>query len=85
VAGSKEFTMIAEFDWSVLFETPFGWLSIVAVVGLIGSVVASIGRNWRKVRESEHLVSLKQSMVDRGMSAEEIERVLNAGRPVKSA
>jgi hypothetical protein len=33
------------------------------------------------VRESEHQAALKQSMIERGMSADEIERVMNAGRP----
>lgn len=76
--------VLAEFDWSVLFSNPFGWLSVAVVAGVIGSIVGSIATNWRKVRESELMISLKQSMIDRGMSAEEIERVLNAGRTVKS-
>jgi hypothetical protein len=76
--------MIAEFDWTVLFSSPFGWLSIAVVVGVIGSIASTIMSNWRKVRESEHMIALKQSMVEKGMSADEIERVMNAGRPPKS-
>jgi CheY-specific phosphatase CheX len=76
--------VVAEFDWSVLFSNPFGWLSVAVVAGVIGSIAGSIATNWRKVRESEHAISLKQSMIDRGMSADEIERVLNAGRTTKS-
>jgi hypothetical protein len=75
--------MIAEFDWSVLFSSPFAWLSIAVVAGMLGSIASSIASNWRKARESEHTVALKQSMVDKGMSAEDIERVMNAGRPPK--
>jgi hypothetical protein len=48
-----------------------GWIVVV--------VVGSIAKNWRKVHESEHAAVLKQSMIERGMSADEIERVLRAG------
>jgi hypothetical protein len=67
-------------------------LGVAVLIGLptIGWVITDIARNWRKVRVSEHLAALKQSMIERGMSAEEIERVLAAGapstdRPVKAA
>jgi hypothetical protein len=60
-----------------------GTLIAVLVVGgwIIPVTAAIIGKNWRKARESEHMVLLKQSMIERGMSAEEIERVINAGMP----
>lgn len=48
---------------------------------VIVDVVKSIASNWRKKHESEHMAALKQSMVERGMAAEEIERVVDAGRP----
>jgi hypothetical protein len=51
----------------------------VPVVGVVGWVIVEVARHWRKVRENEQLAALKQSMVERGMSAEEIERVINAG------
>ena len=67
-------------------------LAIAVVIGVpvIGWVITDIAKNWRKVRVSEQLAALKQSMIERGMSAEEIERVLAAGapstdRPVKAA
>jgi len=52
----------------------FGGLVICGTVG-------SIMKNWRKVRVSEHEAALKQSMIERGMSVEEIEKVLRAGKP----
>jgi hypothetical protein len=58
--------------WIVLFG---GWI-IPAVVGIIA-------KNWRKARENEHLAVLKQSMIERGMSVEEMERVLNLGKTPK--
>jgi hypothetical protein len=42
-----------------------------------------VAKNWRKAREGEHLTTLKMQMVERGMSADEIERVLSAGVPSK--
>jgi len=48
---------------------------------VIVDVVKSLASNWRKRHESEHLAALKQSMVERGMAAAEIERVVEAGRP----
>ena len=47
-----------------------GWV-IVAVIGIVAKA-------WRRTRESEHLAALKQSMIERGMSAEDIERVIRA-------
>ena len=52
-----------------------GWIFV--------AVTKSITENWRKVREAEQSAALKQSMVEKGMSADEIERVLKAGAPPK--
>ena len=65
------------------------WLVCLAVFGLGGwvicDVVKTIAVNWRKARESEHLAALKQTLVERGLSVEEIERVVNAGRDQKKS
>ena len=60
-------------------------VAIVAIGGsfLVG-IIGTLAKNWRKARENEHLAVLKQSMVEKGMSAEDIERVINAGRPSKT-
>jgi hypothetical protein len=50
---------------------------------IIPVVVGTLAKNWRKARESEHLAALKQSMIERGMSVEEMERVINLGKPSK--
>jgi hypothetical protein len=64
--------------WAIVVGLPIlGWV--------VTDVVEKLAINWRKARESEHLAALKQSMVERGMSAEEIERVVNAGRNGKQA
>jgi hypothetical protein len=63
------------------------WPAIVGIVlfgGWIIPVVAgTLAKNWRKARESEHLAILKQSMIERGMSVEEMERVINLGKAPK--
>jgi hypothetical protein len=52
----------------------------IGIIGLIGAtIVAIIGFiQWRKVRIAEMEATLKQQMLDRGMSADEITRVLAA-------
>ena len=75
--------MLAEFPFEIL-TSPFGWLSLMVVGWAITGVVGSIMSNWRKVREAEQSAALKQSLVDKGMSAADIERVLNAGKSSKA-
>jgi hypothetical protein len=48
--------------------------------GVLALIVAVIADNWRKVRTAERTAELKQSMVERGFRADEIVRVLNAGK-----
>jgi hypothetical protein len=51
---------------------------------VITSVVSTLAKNWRMVHESEHLAVLKQTLVERGMSVEEIEQVVKASpQPVE--
>ena len=55
----------------------------ICVIGLpvLGWVLTEAAANWRRVKVSEQAAALKQSMIERGMSADEIERVLQAGVP----
>jgi hypothetical protein len=48
------------------------------VVGCLTGIICRISDNWRKVRMSEMELGLKQDMLQRGMSAEEIDRVMTA-------
>jgi hypothetical protein len=61
----------------------WGAIAITIIAGgwIIPVTAAAVAKNWRRARESEHLALLKQSMIERGMSVEEIERVVNAGLP----
>ena len=71
------------FAWHDLFDRMPAILCITFLFGgwVIVGVVRAFTDNWRKVREAEQLAALKQSMVEKGMSADEIERVLKAGGP----
>ena len=61
----------------------WGAIAVTIIAGgwIIPVTAGAIAKNWRRARESEHLAILKQSMIERGMSVEEIERVVNAGMP----
>jgi hypothetical protein len=54
------------------------WLLAMLTVGLIIAVTAIIVTNWRRVRQSDAESALKQDMLQRGMSAEDIERIIRA-------
>ncbi len=55
-------------------------LALIVVGGAICSAVTSIAIQWRKARQAEVEAGLKAQMVERGMSAEEIERVIHSGK-----
>jgi hypothetical protein len=59
----------------------FSSLAVVAIVTIVVSVLAV---NWRLARVSEHVTGLKRTMVERGLGAEEIERIVRA-EPVHPA
>ena len=69
-------------DPGILLGAILGTLGIVA--GCSVGATAIITEAWRKVRQSEDQNALKQSMLDRGMSADEIATVINAGREPRS-
>jgi hypothetical protein len=65
--------------WQTLFSNP-DVAAVFAVFGMIVLIVAIpvIAGTWQKVARIRADASLKQSMIERGMSVEEIERVLRA-------
>lgn len=71
--------MLAQVDFNALFTheyfvVAFAW----GVIGLV-AVTGIVARQWRRVRVAEAEAGLKARMIDRGYSADEIERVLQAG------
>lgn len=64
-----------------------GILAIVLIFGggVSIAIIATLAENWRKVRVAEQNAVLKQNMIERGFSADEIVRVIDAGgRPPKA-
>jgi hypothetical protein len=58
---------------------------LVSVVGgLLCAITAIIAAHWQKIRRAEIAAALKQDMLNRGMSADEIRTVLEAGRRASS-
>jgi SOS response regulatory protein OraA/RecX len=54
-------------------------IALVAVmIGPVVAIVAVVASQWRRVRIVEMEAALKQQMLDKGMSAAEIEKVMTA-------
>lgn len=60
------------FDWNQLLEPPLGAILTGGLVTIV--LLAVCGYFWLRSRETR----LKERMVERGFSAEEIERVIRA-------
>ena len=66
--------MLAELDWSRVLQPEV--LSILLGCSIV--IIAILGYYLCSALKTKSENDLKQSMVERGMSAEEIERVLSA-------
>jgi hypothetical protein len=64
---------LSRFDYDQLM----GFLVVGG--GLLLGLIAIVGNFWNASRKSELAAALKQDMLNRGMSAEEIRTVLDAG------
>jgi hypothetical protein len=55
-------------------------IAVIAIVGgLICGTIVMIGDYWYKIRKAELQAKLKQEMLERGMSADEMRDVLEVG------
>jgi len=59
------------------FGELMGFLSVGG--GLLIGIIAVVGGIWQKIRRAEIAAALKHDMLERGMSADEIRTVLDAG------
>jgi hypothetical protein len=61
-------------------------IAIIAIAGgLLVGLVVMIADYWHRIRKAEIAAKLKHDMLDRGMSAEEIRIVLEAGTKKSSS
>ena len=68
--------MLAEQSWQQLLEMP----QLVIILVFLLPIVGIIAFYWYKAQEVRSRNELKRTLVDRGLSADEIERIL-AARP----
>jgi hypothetical protein len=67
--------LIAAFDWDYLFDMPNLLFLLAALVAIAGIVAAT----WHNTAIATERLRLKQMMVERGYSPEDIVRVVNGG------
>ena len=67
--------MLAYSVWESVFRMP----QIAVIMGCLIPIAAILGNFWYKAKKDKQDNDLKRSMLERGMSAEEIERVISAG------
>jgi hypothetical protein len=65
--------MLAEITWNQN--------TLAVVLGCAIPIVYILASAWVKVERARTSAQLKRRMIDRGMSADEIDRVLRAGPP----
>ncbi len=62
------------------FETLVSRPEVIPLLGGFGvAIVVVIMGTWHRMEKTRANAELKRTMLDRGMSVEEIERVINAG------
>ena len=74
---------MSSFQWSEFWENVPGALAVIFIFGggVIAGIVSMIVNAMRHNKEGERNAVLKQQMLDRGMSADEIVRVIQATPP----
>jgi hypothetical protein len=73
--------ILAGSVWPRLLDPPVLWGAVVLVV----AGIAIIAPHWSRTRRSGEVTRLTHRMLERGYTADEIERVLRAGLPDHAA
>jgi hypothetical protein len=66
---------LASFDWGELLEMP----TLIFLVGGVIAITAIVADQWRRAQKTSDEARLKEQMIQRGFSADEIERVIKTG------
>ncbi len=66
--------MLAGQAWQVIFGMP----QIAVIMGCLIPIVGVIASAWYKAQKVRSDNQLKQTLVDRGLSADDIERIISA-------
>ena len=70
--------MLDMLQMIVSIQQPFNMIVLVVLIGCGAGVISSIAKEIRKYGCHRHDIEFKRELVDRGMSAEEIERIVKA-------
>jgi hypothetical protein len=73
--------LVADIDWNGLLQLRPELLPVLAMfaTGAAVGMTAIIATQWRKAQQASNDARLKERMIERGFTADEIERVMNAG------
>ena len=66
------------FDLIGELPTPFNMVAVICLISAVATVIGSFFKQLRKYVCHRQEIEFKREMVDRGMSAEEIESVILA-------
>lgn len=69
--------MLAEFNWNAMLQPQV----IAIIMGCLIPIVGSLAFAWRSIEKTKSENALKRTLAERGMKADEIERVLAAKGP----
>jgi hypothetical protein len=69
----------SESGWSILQNSSLIFWTAIALI----CIVPSISHYWWKIRKMEIEAALKQEMIQKGMSADDVQKVLDAGKKGK--
>ena len=63
---------------------PFGVAVVAIIFGCLAGICGSIAAAWQRVRRAEIEAMLKHRMLEQGMSADDIKKVLESGQGSKA-
>ncbi len=72
--------MLAESLWQSIFQMP----QISVIMGCLIPIAGIVGGYWYSAQKMRSEHELKKTMIERGLSAAEIERIMAAGRDEES-
>ena len=66
------------FDWNALFDEDV-IVFLIPLAGCLIGLAAVVGYTWYWVVKAKTEADLKKSMIEKGMSADDIERIIDIG------
>ena len=76
--------MLADQAWQKIFEMPQIAIAGGLAIGCLIAIAGIIASHWYKAQKLHSDNVLKQTLVERGLSVDEIARIIAAGREEES-